>query len=76
MTVSVLRPVSQLSATSTANPPRSVTQQAALGLFRNLVVAGVLPETTGRQAWRAFILAWPSGGSQPFPFLGFAQREW
>ena len=74
--VSVLRPVSQLSTTSTANPPRSVTQQAALGLFRNLVAAGVLRETTGRQARRALIPGVAERGIPAFPFLGFAQREW
>jgi hypothetical protein len=32
----------------------SITSQAALGLVRQLVAAGVLREATGRTAWRAF----------------------
>jgi hypothetical protein len=32
----------------------SVTPQAALGLLRQLIAAGVVREATGRAAWRAF----------------------
>ena len=35
----------------------AVTPQAALGLLRQLVVAGVVREATGRAAWRAFTTA-------------------
>jgi DNA binding protein with HTH domain len=35
-----------------------VTPQAALRLIRQLAAAaGLLPEATGRQAWRAFTIA-------------------
>jgi HTH DNA binding domain len=34
-----------------------VTPQAALGLIRQLAAAGLLREPTGRQAWRAFVVA-------------------
>jgi predicted ArsR family transcriptional regulator len=32
----------------------AVTPQAALGLLRQLITAGVVREATGRAAWRAF----------------------
>jgi signal transduction histidine kinase len=35
----------------------SVTPQAALGLLRQLIAAGVVREVTGRTAWRAFTTA-------------------
>jgi hypothetical protein len=35
----------------------SVTPQAALGLIRQLIAAGILREATGRRACRAFVLA-------------------
>ena len=35
----------------------SVTPQAALGLLRQLIAAGVVREATGRAAWRAFTTA-------------------
>jgi hypothetical protein len=35
----------------------SVTPQAALGLLRQLITAGVVREATGRAAWRAFTTA-------------------
>jgi hypothetical protein len=35
----------------------SVTPQAALGLIRQLIAAGILHEATGRRACRAFVLA-------------------
>jgi hypothetical protein len=35
----------------------SLAAQAALGLLRQLVVAGVVREATGRAAWRAFTTA-------------------
>jgi signal transduction histidine kinase len=35
----------------------AVTPQAALGLLRQLIVAGVVREATGRVAWRAFTTA-------------------
>src|SRR5271165_3461178 len=35
----------------------SISPQAALGLLRQLVVAGVVREATGRAAWRAFTTA-------------------
>jgi predicted ArsR family transcriptional regulator len=34
-----------------------VTPQAALGLLRQLVEAGIAREATGRASWRAFALA-------------------
>jgi HTH DNA binding domain len=34
-----------------------ITPQAALGLLRQLIAAGILREATGRRAWRAFVLA-------------------
>ena len=34
-----------------------ITPQAALGLIRQLAAAGLLREATGRQAWRAFVIA-------------------
>ena len=35
----------------------SITPQAALGLLRQLIAAGVVREATGRAAWRAFTTA-------------------
>ena len=34
-----------------------VTPQAALGLLRQLIAAGLIREATGRASWRAFVLA-------------------
>lgn len=34
-----------------------VTPQAALGLLRELVAAGILREATGRASWRAFVIS-------------------
>jgi hypothetical protein len=35
----------------------SVTPQAALGLLRQLMAAGIVREATGRASWRAFVLS-------------------
>jgi len=45
-----------LIAAGLAGRPR-VSPQAALGLLRQLVAAGVLQEATSRAAWRAFVVA-------------------
>jgi len=34
-----------------------VSPQAALGLLRQLLAAGIVREATGRAAWRAFVVA-------------------
>jgi HTH DNA binding domain len=34
-----------------------VTPQAALGLLRQLLEAGIIREATGRASWRAFVLS-------------------
>jgi hypothetical protein len=35
----------------------NVTPQAALGLLRQLMAAGLVREATGRASWRAFVLS-------------------
>jgi hypothetical protein len=45
-----------VTASSLAKTLR-VTPQAALGLLRQLMAAGIVREATGRASWRAFSLA-------------------
>jgi predicted transcriptional regulator len=33
----------------------AITHQAALGLLKQLIEAGIIKEATGRCAWRAFV---------------------
>jgi DNA-binding Lrp family transcriptional regulator len=33
----------------------AITHQAALGLLKQLLEAGIIKEATGRSAWRAFV---------------------